>query len=153
MPWRKEQIITVLLFALSQSTSTCTSVQWWPLSWGHWSQDVHIQLPLPVLMCCWGGVTSRWLPPSGAKGATAEEESAFFVLIFFAWMSRVDSWPTLCPVLLSIKWGNNAYLIRMLQELCKTFGKCFRNGKHCHSGRGNNFSCFWVFFSFFFSFF
>lgn len=86
-----------------------------------------------------------WGKRSNCKGV----KSAFSVLTFFAWMSRVDSWLTLCPVLLSVKWVNNAYLIRMLQELCKTFGKCFRNGKCCHSIRGKNFSFFWVFVSFF----
>lgn len=145
MTWRKKQTITVLFLVLLRLASTCTSVQWWPLRWGGGSQALHIHLLLPVLMCKRGAVAPRWLPPVGAKGATAKEERVFFsVLTFPAWMPRVASRLTRCPVLLSVKWGNNAYLIRMLQELYKSFGKCFRDGKCWYSARGIDFSCFWV---------
>lgn len=144
MKWRKELVITGLLLTLPQSASTCTSVQWWP-------GDVVVRVFIPSYSCLFSCARGEEWPqgdsnPLGQKEQLQRRKVLFFGfgLTFSAWMSRVDSWLTLCPVLLSLKWGNNAYLIRMLQELCKTFGKCFRNWKHWHSARGSNFLCFWV---------
>lgn len=134
-------------FVLLQSASPCTSVQRQPLHWGGGSQAFPSRPLLPVLVCRRGAVASRRLPPTGAKAATAKEENASFVLTFPAGMPRVSSRLTLCPVSLSVKWGSNAYLIRMLQKLSKSFGKCFRDGKCWHSARGPKFSCFRCLFS------
>lgn len=120
--------------------STCTAVQWWrPLCWGGRSQAFHIHLLLPVPTCRRAAVTSRWLPPIESKEASAKEEG---VLLCPELPCQGVFWLILCPVLLSVKWGNNAYLIRMFQELDKSFGKYFTDGQCWYSARGSNFSCF-----------
>lgn len=123
MTWWKEQIITVFFLVLFP-------VQWWPATvLGRWesgfsypftSACFHVQKGSSSLKVT---VTSCLL---GQKEQLQRRKVLFFVPAFPAWMPGVTSQLTICPVLLSVKWWNTAYLIRMLQELYKSFGNALQ---------------------------
>lgn len=64
--------------------------------------------------------------PLGQKKQLQRRKVLLFILAFPAWMPGLTSRLTICPVLLSVKWGSTAYLIRMLQELHKSFGNALQ---------------------------
>lgn len=148
MTWRKEQIIIVLFFlllwlvALHIGSVMATVLGSGEQGFSYLSTACsHVQKgssSLKVTADCWG-------KKSNCKGG-----KCFFCPDLPCLNAQGGFQQSLCSVLLSAKWGNNAYLIIMLQELCKSFGKCFRDGRCWHSARRSNFSCFWVVVWFFF---
>lgn len=107
MTWRKEQIITVLCTSpvslhLHISSVVATALGRWESGFSHPSASAcsHVQEGTSSLKV----TVNHWGKRSNCKGG----KSAFFVLTFPAWTPSVASRLTLCPVLLSVKWGNNA---------------------------------------------